>query len=299
MDLFNRLVVASLPAVPLPVVRRLAARYIAGETLEDAIRTVRKLQEEGACATLDVLGEDVTSSEQAVASRQESVRTLQAIARERVDSNLSIKLTSLGLKVDLGFCEENLRELLKVAAELGIFVRFDMEDSTSTTDTLRLFRTLHQDFPLTGIVVQACLRRTEADVRELLPLGVRFRVVKGIYREPAIIAFQDPQEIQKSFLSLVGLMLRSGRQVGIATHDEVLVDGAEQLIRELGLTREQYEFQMLLGVLPELRQRLIAKGHRLRVYAPFGSNWYGYSTRRFKENPAVAGYVFRALFRKG
>jgi proline dehydrogenase len=221
---------------------------------------------------------------------------LHAIARERVDANLSIKLTSLGLKIDPTFCEENLRELLGVAAGLGIFVRFDMEDSTCTTETLRLFRTLHQDFPRTGIVVQACLRRTEADVRELLSSGVGFRIVKGIYREPTSIAFQDRDEIRTSFLSLLDLTLRNGRYVGIATHDDVLVAGAERLIRSLGLERSQYEFQMLLGVLPELRKRLIAAGHRLRVYVPFGPNWYGYSTRRFKENPTVAGYVLRALF---
>ncbi|MBI5546759.1 MAG: proline dehydrogenase family protein [Deltaproteobacteria bacterium] len=298
METLNKLVVASLPFVPLPVVRRLASRYIAGETLEDAVRTVRAVQAEGACATLDVLGEDVQTKEQAIASREQSVATLRAIARERIDSNLSIKLTSLGLKLDPAFCLENVRALLEVADELGIFVRFDMEDSSVTTATLELFQALHRDFSRTGVVLQAYLRRTEADLRALLPTLHNFRLVKGIYRESAEIAFQGREEIQQSFVRLLEQMLAGGCYVGIATHDEVLVQAAERSLRAHGLNRDQYEFQMLLGVLPGLRRRLIAAGHRVRVYVPFGPNWYGYSTRRFKENPTVAGYVFRALLRR-
>ncbi len=298
MELINRLVVTSLPLVPMPVVRRLASRYIAGETLEDAVRTVRALEAEGACATLDVLGEDVISEEQAIAQRDECVRTLEAVARERIDANLSIKLTSLGLKVDRAFCDDSVRALLRVADRLGIFVRVDMEDSSVTTDTLELFVRWNRDFPRTGVVLQAYLRRAEADLRALPP-KTNLRIVKGIYREPAEIAFQGREEIRESFLRLLRQMLEGGSYVGIATHDEVLVDGALRLVRELGVPRDRYEFQMLLGVLPELRRRVLAQGHKLRVYVPFGANWYGYSTRRFKENPTVAGYVFRALFHRG
>jgi proline dehydrogenase len=296
MHLLNKFVVTTLPAVPKPVVRFFAGRYIAGESLQDAIRCVRQLATEGACATLDVLGEDITSQEEAVASREQSNEVLHAIAAESLDSNLSIKLTSLGLKLGKQFCAENVREILKAAASQRTFVRFDMEDSTCTTDTIDVYRTLHREFPHTGIVVQAYLRRTEDDVRSLVKDQTNFRLCKGIYREPKAIAFQDRKEVQDNFIRLLRMMLTGGCYVGIATHDSVLVDAAEHLIGDMGLRPDRYEFQMLLGVRPELRRTLVRKGHRVRLYVPFGAHWYGYSMRRFKENPEIAGYVFRALF---
>jgi proline dehydrogenase len=296
MHLLNRVVVATLPLVPRSVVRFFANRYIAGETLSQAVTCVRQLNTEGVCATMDVLGEDISTREEAVAAREQCNQVLRAITREKLDSNLSVKLTSLGLKLDKQFCVENVREILKVAREEGIFVRVDMEDSSCTTDTIDVFRTLHREFPRMGIVVQAYLHRTEEDVRALLSDGAGFRLCKGIYREPASIAFQDRGEVQRNFLRLLELMLTHGSYVGIATHDTVLVDGAEAMIRRLGLRRDQYEFQMLLGVRPELRRRLVRTGHKVRLYVPFGEHWYAYSMRRFKENPEVAGYVFRALF---
>lgn len=296
MHLLNKLVVATLPAVPKPVVRQFANRYIAGETLADAIRTVRQLNAEGVCATLDVLGEDITVREDAVVSRRQSIEVLEAITREKLDSNLSIKLTSLGLKLGLDFCTENVREILKVAAREKIFVRFDMEDSSCTTDTIAIFRTLHREFPGTGIVLQSYMRRTEEDARLLTADKVGFRLCKGIYREAPEIAFQDRAEVQNNFLRVLEQMLRGGSYVGIATHDTVLVEGSLKIIADLRLTKQQYEFQMLLGVRPELRRRLVRDGHKVRLYVPFGSHWYGYSVRRFKENPEIAGYVFRALF---
>jgi len=296
MHLLNKVVVATIPAIPKPMVRYFAGRYIAGETLQDAIATVRALNAEGVCATLDVLGEDITRRDEAVASREQSNEVLHAIAREKLDSNLSIKLTSLGLKLDTGFCTENVREILKVAAGYNIFVRFDMEDSTCTTDTIGIFRTLHREFPNTGIVLQAYMRRSADDTNALLEDRPNFRLCKGIYREKKEIAFQERGEVQQNFISLLGMMLKRGAYVGIATHDTVLVDAAGALIRDMGLRKDQYEFQMLLGVRPELRKRLVREGHRVRLYVPFGEHWYGYSTRRFKENPEIAGYVFRALF---
>jgi proline dehydrogenase len=296
MHLLNRVVVATLPLVPRSVVRFFANRYIAGETLSQAVSCVRQLNTEGVCATMDVLGEDISTREEAVAAREQCNQVLRAITREKLDSNLSVKLTSLGLKLDKQFCVENVREILKVAREEGIFVRVDMEDSSCTTDTIDVFRTLHREFPRMGIVVQAYLHRTEEDVRALLSDGAGFRLCKGIYKEPASIAFQDRGEVQRNFLRLLELMLTHGSYVGIATHDTVLVDGAEAMIRRLGLRRDQYEFQMLLGVRPELRRRLVRTGHKVRLYVPFGEHWYAYSMRRFKENPEVAGYVFRALF---
>lgn len=296
MPLLNKLVVAAVPLVPRRVIRYFAGRYIAGETLDHAIRCVRQLNTEGVCATMDVLGEDITTRAEAIAAREQSVKVLHTITREQLDSNLSIKLTSLGLKIDKNFCTENVREILKVAASYGTFVRIDMEDSSCTTDTIEVFRTLHREFPNCGIVVQAYLFRTEADVVDLAREKAGFRLCKGIYKEPEEIAFQGRQEVQQNFMKLLRLMLKAGVYVGIATHDTVLTDGAVALLDELNIQKQQYEFQMLLGVRPELRKKLVRDGHKVRLYVPFGEHWYGYSTRRFKENPEIAGYVFKALF---
>lgn len=296
MGILNKLVVATLPAVPRPVVRYFAGRYIAGETLGDAVTCVRQLNSEGCCATLDVLGEDVTTKEEAVTSRNQSIEVLHAVQREKLDSNLSIKLTSLGLKLNMDLCAENTREILKMAAGYGNFVRFDMEDSSCTSGTIAIFDQLHKEFPRMGIVLQSYMRRSEDDVRRLAKTRTNFRLCKGIYKEPPEVAFQGRVEVQENYLRLLRLMLENKCYVGIATHDTVLVDGANTLIKELGLGRDEYEFQMLLGVRPELRRRLLREGHKVRLYVPFGAHWYGYSTRRFKENPEIAGYVFKALF---
>ncbi len=297
MHVLNKLVVSTLPAIPRPVIRYFAGRYIAGETIGDAIRTVKQLNGEGVCATLDVLGEDITTKEEAITSRTRSNEVLDTIAREKLDSNLSIKLTSLGLKLDKAFCIENVREILKVAAGYGTFVRVDMEDSTCTTDTIDVFRTLQREYPKIGLVVQAYLYRTEGDVKGLFSGKTNFRLCKGIYKERKEIAFQSREAVQQNYIKLLKLMLKNGSFVGIATHDSVLVDAAYQTIADMKLSKDEYEFQMLLGVRPELRRKLAADGHKVRLYVPFGEHWYGYSTRRFKENPEIAGYVFKALFK--
>lgn len=297
MHLLNKLVVVSLPLVPRPIVRLFAGRYIAGETIQHAIQTVRQLNAEGVCATIDVLGEDVFTKEETIVSRDQSIEVLHAIAREKLDANLSIKLTSLGLKIGTDLCAENVREILKVAGGYRIFVRIDMEDSTCTEDTLKIFCMVRKEFPNCGVVVQAYLFRTEADVRELVNSKANFRLCKGIYKERKEIAFQLREEVQRNYIKLLEMMIRGGSYVGIATHDSVLVEAAQRLISELGLKRDQYEFQMLLGVRPELRKKIVREGHRVRLYVPFGEHWYGYSTRRFKENPEIAGYVFKALFK--
>ena len=296
MQLLNKLVVATIPAIPRPIVRHFAGRYIAGETIQDAVRCVRQLNSEGVCATLDVLGEDITNEDEAAVSRKHSIEVLHTIARERLDSNLSIKLTSLGLKLGKEICSKNVREILTVAKQYGTFVRFDMEDSTCTTDTIEVFQTLQKEFPHTGIVLQAYMRRSEDDTKNLARNRTNFRLCKGIYKERPEIAFQGRKEVQDNYIKLLELMLKSKCYVGIATHDSVLIDAAYRLIRETGVKKTEYEFQMLLGVRPELRKRLVGDGHKVRLYVPFGEHWYGYSTRRFKENPEVAGYVFKALF---
>jgi proline dehydrogenase len=296
MHLLNKAVVAAVPLIPRRIIRFFAGRYIAGETLDDAIRCVRQLNREGVCATMDVLGEDISTREEALASKDHSIEVLHTIARENLDSNLSIKLTSLGLKIDRDFCVENVREILKIALPYKNFVRIDMEDSTCTSDTIHVFQTVHREFTNTGIVLQAYLFRTEKDAHELMKERAGFRLCKGIYKEPAGIAFQAREEVQQNYLKVLEQMFAGGSYVGIATHDSVLVDGALTLIKKLGLRKDQYEFQMLLGVRPELRKRLVRDGHKVRLYVPFGEHWYGYSTRRFKENPEIAGYVFKALF---
>lgn len=299
MSFINKVTVATLPLVPKPIVRRFAARYIAGETLSDAVRVVKELNAEGACATLDVLGEDVTRAEDAQRALREGEAALEAMAREKIDSNLSVKLTQLGLKMDRDLCLSNLRELVVAAKARGNFVRIDMEDSSCTTDTLEIYRALRREgFTNVGVVIQAYLRRSVADVRELVKLGANFRLCKGIYVEPPEIAFKKFEEINANFLRLLRIIFEAKCYVGIATHDEALTDGARRMIQEFGLKREQYEFQMLLGVRRGLRQSLIQEGHKLRVYVPFGSEWYRYSLRRFRENPKIAGYVLKAIFTK-
>ncbi len=296
MHLLNKLVVAAVPLIPRRIIRYFAGRYIAGETLQDAIRCVRLLNSEGVCATIDVLGEDISTREEAVAAKNQSITVLHAIAKEQLDSNLSIKLTSLGLKIDKQFCVQNVREILQVALQYKNFVRIDMEDSSCTGETIDVFRAVHREFANVGIVLQAYLFRTADDVRDLAKEKAGFRLCKGIYKEPTAIAFQGREEVRQNYMKLLEEMLAAGSYVGIATHDTVLVEGAMALIKRLGLTQDQYEFQMLLGVRPELRKKLVRYGHKVRLYVPYGEHWYGYSTRRFKENPEIAGYVFKALF---
>ncbi len=297
MNVLNKLIVAALPAVPKPVVRKFASRYIAGEDNADAIRVVKELNEQGAMATLDVLGEDITTREEAISARDKIIEVFQFISREHLDSNVSIKLTQLGLKLDRDFCLENACKIASTAKSLNNFVRIDMEDSSCTDDTLWIYRALRKEFSNIGIVLQGYLRRTRRDAELLMNEGLNnFRLCKGIYIEAEEIAFKGYDEINRNYLDVLEMMLKRKAYVGIATHDEELVRGAYKLISDLKLQKSEYEFQMLLGVRPELRAKIIREGHRLRVYVPFGKQWYRYSIRRFKENPQIAGYVFKALF---
>jgi len=293
----NRLVVRTLPLVPKAVVRRIASRYVAGETLEEALALVRSLNAEGCKATLDVLGEDVTRPDETEATVIEYERALADIAARGLDSNISVKLTALGLKLDPAHCRLQFARIVEAAKAHGIFVRIDMEDSPVTEETIRIFFEFLEVYDRVGIVLQAYLRRSAEDARRIAAVGGNVRVCKGIYVEPPAIAFQDREEIRKSYIELVDLLLSSGSHVGIATHDPLLVERALGVIGRLRLPREAYEFQMLLGVAGTLRRRLVADGRRLRVYVPYGDAWYAYSVRRLKENPAIAGHVVKGLFR--
>lgn len=294
MSAFNRLLVTGLPMVPKPLVGRVASRYVAGETLADAVRVVRSLNQEGAMATLDVLGEEVKERAPAVAAVEEYLRVFDTIAGERLDSNVSIKLTMLGLKIDEGFCRDNVERIVAKAKEHGNFVRIDMEDHTTTDATLRIYHELHARYGNVGVVLQAYMRRTLADIAALPKQGASVRICKGIYVEPRTIAWKGFETIQANYVRALEKLIENGIYPGIATHDEYLVNRAVGLIDKHGLRREQYEFQMLLGVDEEMRRILIAGGHRLRVYVPYGRDWYPYSIRRLRENPEVARHVIRA-----
>ncbi len=298
MNIFNKVVVSTLPLVPKSVVRSVARRYIAGDHLEDAVRVTKNLNVEGIMATIDLLGEDILDRSEAVASREACKGILHAIERESLDANLSLKLTQVGLKLDKAFCEGNLREIVQLARDKKNFVRIDMEDHTCIDATLEIYKNVHKEFDNVGLVVQSYLRRSESDVRELVKMKANFRLVKGIYIEPESIAFQGRQEIRNNYLNLLRVILTSGCYVGIATHDDFLIQGAYRLISELKLSREQYEFQTLLGVRENLRKKLLRDGHRVRVYIPYGKDWYAYSVRRLHENPQIAGYVLKAIFTK-
>jgi len=297
MGVLDRFVVATLPLIPKVVVGKVAARYIAGEKLEDAVRTVRELNADGFRATVDVLGEFVTERSETVANVEKYLQVLDAISSEKLNSGVSIKLTSVGLSIDKALVRENLRRVLDEAAARDVFVRIDMEDSPYTSETLSIYEEFRENRHL-GIVLQSYLRRTDADVAGLIERGKSdFRICKGIYVEPEEIAFKDRQEIRDSFLRAVDRMLAAGSYVGIATHDEYLVIESEKLIRKHDVPATAYEFQMLLGVRPDLRDEIRRRGHPMRIYVPFGEAWYGYSTRRLKENPQLAGYVFKSMFR--
>jgi proline dehydrogenase len=295
----NSLVVRALPLVPRSLVRVFSTRYVAGETLEEALAVVRRLNAEGCMATLDVLGEDVTRLEETEETVEEYARALDAIARDGLDSNVSVKLSALGLKIDPAECRRQFGRILDAAARHDTFVRIDMEDSSVTEETIRIFLESRKRTPRVGIVLQAYLHRTRADAARVAAVHANVRVCKGIYVEPPSIAYQGREEVRVNYAAVVDDLIGAGCYVGIATHDEVLVQRALATIERRRLPREAYEFQMLLGVTPDLRRRLVAAGHRLRVYVPYGGSWYGYSMRRLKENPAIAGHIMKNLFSGG
>jgi proline dehydrogenase len=292
LAIFDRAIVRMLPAVPRPLVQKLSQRYIAGPELKDARETVRKLNAEGKVATIDVLGEEITTEEEAAAIVRAYLDVFADIERCRLDSGVSVKSTALGLNLDYDVCRTNLRTVVEDAASRGNFVRIDMEDSSTTDDTLRLYRELREEgHDNVGVVLQAMLRRTADDIARLADLRPSVRLCKGIYVEPPELAYQDFGEVRASYVRALDALLAAGGDVGIATHDEWLLDEGRRLVAEHELAPDAYEFQMLLGVRPELGTGLVREGHRLRIYVPFGRHWYEYSLRRLQENPKLAGYI--------
>jgi proline dehydrogenase len=290
--LLDRAIVRTLPAVPKPIVRKISERYIAGTRVEDACRVVDRLNAEGKMATIDVLGEEISTWEEARHIGYEYENVFRTIDEQGLDSNVSVKLTGLGLKLDYGLCREILERLVRQAGERSNFVRIDMEDSSCTEDTLRLYRALREaGLENVGIVLQAYLRRTLDDIAALADLRPNVRLCKGIYIEPEEIAYQAFDEVRENFVRALGALLAGGSYVGIATHDEWLIVEGERLVRQHRRSPAEYEFQMLLGVRAERGTALVADSHRLRIYVPYGEHWYAYSLRRLQENPKIAGYI--------
>ena len=292
MALLDRAIVRMLPAVPRPVVKKLSERYIAGPELRDACRVVSRLNERGRMATIDVLGEEIRSRGEARALVKEYRDVFETIRQQSLDSNVSVKPTGLGLKFDLDFCRANLIAILACAEERENFVRIDMEDATTTSATLSVYRELRAaGHDNVGVVLQARLKRTLADIQDLADLRPNVRVCKGIYLEPPEIAYQGYQTIRENFVEAVEALLDLGSYVGFATHDEWVIEECLRQVERRGLGREEYEFQMLLGVRESLGDELVRAGHRLRIYVPYGRRWYEYSMRRLQENPKIATYI--------
>lgn len=293
-------IVAAMHYVPKPVIWRFSRRYVAGVHLADALRVAQALNRSGCSATIDLLGEDSTSPQQVDASRYLYLQALAEIGATTLDCGISVKLSDMGLRFDVSRCTATMDTLLANARDHGNFVRIDMEDSSVTSATLDIYRSLRKRFDKVGIVIQACLRRSKSDIADLLSDGpTDVRLCKGIYIEPEAIAYRDAAEIRESYRALLEQLLADGAtRIAIATHDPLLVAHAEDAIERMGVPRDRYEFQMLLGVAGSLRRKLVRKGHPMRVYVPFGEHWYAYSMRRLRENPYIAGHIVRDLFRR-
>jgi proline dehydrogenase len=298
VHLIDRAIATTLPIVPRPVVRHFADRYMAGETLDAAVATVHRLNEAGMMATVDVLGEFVRAPEETEAAVAEYERLLAAIEREPLDSHISVKLSALGAEIDPALARAHAARLAVETERCNTFMRIDMEHSGLVDETLAIYRELREaGHERVGVVIQSYLRRALTDVRALEPLRPNVRLVKGIYVEPRAIAYRDPEIVNRNFLELLEELLSAGSYVAIATHDRPLVDEALRLVDRHRLKPDAYEFQMLLGVTEDLRGQLVAQGQRVRVYVPYGRAWYGYSVRRLRENPSIAGYVARDIVR--
>jgi proline dehydrogenase len=293
MGILDRAIANSVAVIPRPVVRRISRRYIAGDTLEEAVAVIRDLNARGCVATIDLLGESTESKADAARTLRDYKRVVEVLEEHDLRSGISIKLTGLGLNLSEELCRANLEEIVEYAGARDRFVRVDMEDSPYTSVTLDMVTGLHERHGNVGAVIQAYMRRSLEDVNRLAEAGVSVRLCKGIYDEPRRIAYKDFDTVRENYRLLLEELLRGGVYVGIATHDEFLVWHALRLIHQLGIPKDRYEFQMLLGVDEELRNILVNAGHKLRVYVPFGEDWYEYSSRRLKENPRIAGYVAR------
>lgn len=299
MSFINNLIVQFVQLLPKPVVGFFSKKYIAGETLSVAIDLVKKLNSKGIYATLDVLGESVSNKDEAIESKNEALEVLDEIEKNKLMANLSIKPTQLGLAIDENFAYEQIIEIVKKAAEYKNFVRIDMEDSPYTDKTINLYKRIYEQYKNVGIVIQAYMKRSLDDVIILNKIGTNYRLCKGIYVEPASIAYKNKQDIRENFLKILDTMFKDGNYVGIATHDKPLIDAAYKRIKEQNIPKDKFEFQMLLGVREDLRDKINNDGYKIRIYVPFGKDWYAYSVRRLKENPSMAGHITKSILTFG
>jgi len=303
--MFNKMIAAMLPFMPKSFVWIFSKRYIAGKKIEDAVKVSKELNSQGIKVTVDLLGEFITKLEEAEKNKIEYLQIIEKITKEKIDGNFSLKPTMFGLLIDKEVCYQNIREIVAKAASYNNFIRVDMEDSQCVDLEIELYRKLKAEFPKNvGLVVQAYLKRTLNDLENMMDLHskevpLNYRLCKGIYVEPAEIAYKKYEEINKHFLEDLEFMFKNGVYPGIATHDKPLVDGAYKLIDKYNVPKNMYEFQMLYGVTPELRKSIVDKGHTMRVYVPFGEQWFAYSTRRLKENPKMAWLIIKAIFVRG
>jgi len=273
-----------------------ASQVVAGETIDSAIAKVKELNEKGLVCTLDHLGEFVSSREEALEATQYNIRTLEAIHKAGVKSNLSVKLTQLGLDIDFDFCLDNMRQIVGTAKQYNNFVRIDMEDSARCQATLDLLRELRKTYDNVGTVIQAYLYRAEQDVKDLK--GVPLRLVKGAYKEPPEVAYQDKAEIDKNYMNLIQTHLLSGSYTAIATHDHHIIEQVKQFTKEHGISKEQFEFQMLYGFRTDMQLQLAKEGYTMRIYVPFGNDWFGYFMRRLAERPQNVAFALKGFFGK-
>jgi proline dehydrogenase len=299
VDAFNNLIVRIVKLLPKPVVGFFSKKYIAGETLQEAVDFVKKLNSKGIYATIDVLGESVANKEESILCKKEALEVLDAIEKNKLMANLSIKPTQMGLAIDEEFAYVQILELVKKAAEYKNFVRIDMEDSPFTDKTLNLYKKIYADYKNVGVVIQSYMKRSLDDVISLNKIGTNYRLCKGIYVEPAAIAYKDKQEVRDNYMKLLDQMFKDGNYVGIATHDKPLIDAAYTRIKEQNIAKEKFEFQMLLGVREDLRDKINSDGYKIRIYVPYGKDWYAYSVRRLKENPSVAGHIVKSFLTFG
>jgi proline dehydrogenase len=303
--MFNKIIAGILPFMPKNFVWIFSKRYIAGKKIEDAIRVSKELNSQGIKITVDLLGEFIKNLDEAEQNKREYLNIIDTFQKENIDGNYSLKPTMFGLLLDKEVCYKNIREIVRKAHFYNNFVRIDMEDSQCVDLEIELYRKLKAEFPRNvGLVVQAYLKRTLQDLVDLMDLHaednpLNYRICKGIYVEPPEIAYKKYEEINKHFLEDLEFMFKKGIYPGIATHDKPLVEGAYKLIEKYNVPKNMYEFQMLYGVTPELRQSIVDKGHNMRVYVPFGEQWFAYSTRRLKENPKMAWHIIKALFVRG
>jgi proline dehydrogenase len=289
-------------ATRLPITRSMVARFVAGETLDEALGALERLRAAGFRTTVDVLGEAVTSIDAARAAADEYLETLDALAAHGLDRNVSVKLSQMGLGIDPAACRENLRRVLERAAATETFVRIDMEDHSTTDATLAIWRELR---PInagrgdSGVVIQAALRRSPADVDALIAESARIRLCKGAYVEPAAVAWPDKPDVDRAYEELMERLLRDATFPALATHDERLIRRAIAIARDAGIEPDRFEFQMLYGVRRDLQERLLKAGFGVRVYVPFGTQWYPYFMRRLAERPANVAFVLRSILREG